>query len=176
MEADDLARLLDWDDRLDDANYYEILGLLEIADQDAVRQAFRSFARAFHPDAHPHADPACKQRLRRLFQRGAEAYRALVNPELRAEYDLAVAKGQTRLGAQATVRTGVQSLDDLCESAAAKHLAREADRLITHGDLANAKLLLLKALRCETNPNPELDRRLDAIELALFAQGPDCGH
>lgn len=169
MDSGNRKRLLDWDELLDDANYYEILGLLEIADDDAVRQAFRRFSLAFHPDAHPGADPDTERRLRRLFQRGAEAYRVLV--DLRAEYDLALAKGQTRLGVRATVGTGVRSLDDLCQSASGKNLAREADRLISAGDLAGAKRVLLKAVRCEVNPDPELDRRLDALDLALFARG-----
>jgi curved DNA-binding protein CbpA len=172
MEPQDRERLLAWDDVLDDANYYEILGLLEIADEDAVRKAFRQFSLAFHPDAHPEAEAEIEQRLRRLFQRGAEAYRVLVDPTLRAEYDLALAKGQTRLGVRAAAAaTGVKSLDDLCRSASGKLHAREADRLISTGDLAGAKRRLLQAIRCEVDPDPELDVRLDALDLALFAQG-----
>ncbi|HEY8946698.1 MAG TPA: DnaJ domain-containing protein, partial [Polyangiaceae bacterium] len=159
MDPEDHARLLAWDDVLDDANYYELLGVLEIADEDAIRQAFRQFSRAFHPDAHPGAEPEVEARLRRLFQRGAEAYRVLVDAERRAAYDLALAKGQTRLGVVVPGRTGVKSLDDLCRSASGKLHAREADKLISNGDLAGAKRRLLQAIRCETNPDPELDVR-----------------
>lgn len=173
MDPEDRERLLAWDDVLDDATYYEILGLLEIADEDAVRRAFRQFSRAFHPDAHPGVEPETEVRLKRLFQRGAEAYRVLVHPELRSEYDLALAKGQTRLGVAPAVAntTGVKSLDDLCRSASGKLHAREADRLISTGELSIAKQMLLKAIRCEPDPDPELDARLDALDLALFAQG-----
>ena len=33
--------------------YYEILGISENADDDAVKQAFRDLAKHFHPDRNP---------------------------------------------------------------------------------------------------------------------------
>lgn len=172
MDAADRARLAAWDDIVDDATYYEILGVLEIADSDAIRRAFHEFCLAFHPDAHPDAEPELKAKLSRLFQRGAEAYRTLMDPELRSRYDLAVAKGQTRLGVQHQGdETGVKSLDDLCRSASGKMHARHADRLISAGDLEGAQRALLLAIRCETDPDPALQERLDALELARFARG-----
>ena len=173
MDTDDRQRLEAWNDVLDDASYYEILGVLEIADDDAIRQAFHEFSCAFHPDAHPGADAEVERLLRRLFQRGAEAYRVLVYPERRGTYDLALAKGQTRLGVEAPKHaTGVQSLDELCWSASAKHYAREADRLISAGDLEGAKRALWQAIRAEPEANSSLDERLAALALALFARGP----
>jgi curved DNA-binding protein CbpA len=172
MDADDRVRLDAWDEVLDDATYYEILGVLEIADDDAIRRAFLQFCLAFHPDAHPDADPDTERRLQRLFQRGAEAYRTLSDANRRAEYDLAQAKGQTRLGVEADAHaTGVRSLDDLCRSASGKLYAQKADRLISAGDLEGAKRALLSAIRAEPEPDPALDERLDALDLALFAKG-----
>lgn len=174
MDAEDRARLDAWNEVLDDATYYELLGVLEIADDDAIRRAFHEFCCAFHPDAHPGADAEVQRTLCRLFQRGAEAYRALADPERRASYDLALAKGQTRLGVEAaTHATGVQSLDELCSSASAKHHAREADRLISAGDLEGAKRALWQAIRAEPEANDALDERLAALEVALFARGPE---
>src|SRR5262245_46744811 len=100
----DVSALADWEDVLDDANYYEILGVLEIADADAVRQAFHDFSLGFHPDAHPGVDPDVQARLTRVFQRGVEAYRVLSVPESRAAYDLALAKGELRLEGGAATR------------------------------------------------------------------------
>lgn len=172
MDAEDRARLEAWDDVLDDCTYYEILGVLEIADEEAIRQAFRQFCRAFHPDVHAGVEAPTERVLRRLFQRGAEAYRVLRDPELRSSYDLAVAKGQTRLGVEApTDASGVKSLDDLCRSASGKMHAKTADRLISAGDLAGARRALLAAMRSESDPDPALEERLDALDLALFAQG-----
>jgi hypothetical protein len=123
---------------------------------------------------HPGADAETAGAIRRVFQRGTEAYRVLARPELRAEYDLVLAKGQLRLDPDSEAPpqpSHVRSLDDLCRSAAAKLHARNADRAISQGDLALAKRELLSALRHEEEENAELRERLDALDLALFAMG-----
>jgi curved DNA-binding protein CbpA len=86
----DLARIDAWIEVLDDASYYELLGVLPLADDAALRRAFHEFARAFHPDSHVGADASTLEKVRRVFQRGAEAYRVLADPELRLRYDLAL--------------------------------------------------------------------------------------
>jgi curved DNA-binding protein CbpA len=177
-DSDDTASLVSrWDELLDDSSYYEILGLLEIAGEDAIREAFHGFARAFHPDAHS-ADPDTERRLLRIFQRGVEAYRVLVEPALRAHYDLALAKGQLRLQPAGTERPGgpvpdrdVKSLDELCVTAGGRRCAARADTLIGQGRLAEAKRELLMALQHEGGRNPDLAERIDALDLALFAAG-----
>jgi curved DNA-binding protein CbpA len=169
----DIERIYEWDAVLNDSSYYEILGVLEIADDASVKQAFHEFASAFHPDAHPHYDEETRLASRRVFQRGAEGYRVLSHPELRSGYDLALAKGQLRLGdvpRQANVGVGAKSLDELCRSAAARLHATRADALISSGDLTAAKRELMLALR-QDGENPELAERLDALDLALFAMG-----
>jgi curved DNA-binding protein CbpA len=174
MQDQDRERLLEWNETLDVSTYYEILGVLEIADEAAIRQAFHEFSGAFHPDAHPDADPELAHLLRRLFQRGAEAYRVLLRPDLRADYDLELAKGNVRLGIPSMPPTHVptvRSLDELCASAAGKLYAKRADQLLVQGDLAAAKRQLFFALRAEEDPDPELRERIDAIDLALFARG-----
>jgi curved DNA-binding protein CbpA len=94
VDRADVERIFEWDSLLDDTNYYELLGLLEIADQPAIVRAFHEFAAAFHPDVHPGADAETAGAIRRVFQRGTEAYRVLARPELRAEYDLVLAGRQ----------------------------------------------------------------------------------
>ena len=174
MDEENRRRIAEWDELLDYSNYYELLGLLEIADEDAIRRAFHEFSVAFHPDSHPSADEETATRLWRVFQRGAEAYRVLLRPESRADYDLALAKGQMRLGVPSlppgSVST-VRSLDELCQTASGKLHATKADRLISQGALAEAKRELLLAWRAEPDPDPELGERLDALDLALFAMG-----
>jgi len=171
----EIERLYEWAAVLDASSYYELLGLLEIAGDAAVKAAFHEFALAFHPDAHPDYDPPTADVSRRVFQRGAEAYRVLSHPVLRPRYDLALAKGQLRLGGSevprvANVGVGAKSLDELCHTASAKRYASRADELISEGDLAGAKRELLLALR-EDGENVELADRLDALDLALFAMG-----
>jgi DnaJ-class molecular chaperone len=172
--AANLTHLYDWADVLDDSSYYELLGVLEIADPASVQSAFHEFCLAFHPDAHPDVAPETLALLRRVFQRGAEAYHVLSHPELRARYDLCLATGQLRLVAEESVRptspSGVQSLSSLCRSASAKLHAGRADAYISSGDLTRAKGELQLALRADGD-NPGLHERLDALDLALFAMG-----
>lgn len=175
MDLQDIERIFEWDALIDQSTYYEILGLLEIADQAAIRKAFHEFAVAFHPDAFPEADDETAEALHRVFQRGAEAYRVLSHPESRAEYDLLLAKGQLRLGSTIEPpplqrNSDIRSLDELCRSPGARRYAKRAEELISAGDLTGAKRELQMALR-EDGENPDLADRLDAIDLALFAMG-----
>jgi curved DNA-binding protein CbpA len=161
----DVNALPEWEEVLDDANYYEILGVLEIADAEAIRLAFHEFSLGFHPDAHPGVGPDVQARLTRVFQRGVEAYRVLSVPESRAQYDLALAKGELRLegGAATRIETGARSLDDLCRSPGAKLYAKRAEDLIATGELEKATTELYRALRAEEGENPELLERIHAV-------------
>ena len=51
-EQADIERVYEWAAVLDDSTYYELLGVLEIADDAALKAAFHEFALAFHPDCH----------------------------------------------------------------------------------------------------------------------------
>jgi curved DNA-binding protein CbpA len=175
MSDSELVRIILWDDLLDEATYYELLGVLDIADDEAIKHAFHEFAIAFHPDQHPQLDAEVSPALRRVFQRGAEAYRVLIDPEKRATYDAGLLRGQLRYSRE-TLRpasgahVGARTLVDLCKSPGAKLHAQMADQLLTQGDLVGAKTQLLLAIRIDGD-NPELTERLDAIDLALFAMG-----
>ncbi|HYO93712.1 MAG TPA: DnaJ domain-containing protein [Polyangiaceae bacterium] len=174
LDARDLQRIVSWDLTLDEANYYELLGVLVIADDEALRVAFHAFARAFHPDAYPDGEPDIRGRLTRIFQRGTEAYRVLAHPERRAEYDMALARGQLRLGIPSRPPPGqavALSLEDLCRTPSARLHARQAERLISKGDLAGAREELLVAARHDDPSNAALAERLEALDLALFASG-----
>jgi curved DNA-binding protein CbpA len=171
----DLQRLAAWDDVLDDATYYEILGILHIADARAIRDAFHEFALAFHPDAQLELEPDARQVVARIFQRGVEAYRVLSSETDRARYDLALAKGLLRLeSGGARLATGARSLDELCRTAAARLYAKRAEDFITEGLLGRAADELLRALRAEDAPNPDLAERLEALNaLVKLGSVPD---
>jgi len=173
---EDRERLQAWVDVIDDSSYYELLGVLELADAAAIQAAFHEFALAFHPDGHEEGTPAERAAARHVFRRGAEAYRVLSDPELRAKYDLALASGHLRLiGGEPAHRVSttatLRSLEDLCKSPAAKLLARRADEHINLGKLAEARRLLQDAMAMEEDKSPELADRIDALALALFARG-----
>jgi curved DNA-binding protein CbpA len=160
----DRAHLHGWNDVLDESSYYEILGILHIADGGAIREAFHEFALAFHPDAQLELDPGERQMVQRIFQRGVEAYRVLSSDDQRSAYDLALAKGALRLDAPSERRdTGARSLDELCVSAAAKLYAKRAEDFITRGELGRAADELLRALRAEEGANADLAERLHSL-------------
>lgn len=171
-----LERLFTWRAVLDQATYYELLGVPADAPAAALKQAWHAFALAFHPDGHLDYGPEALAAAREVFQRGAEAYRVLMNPALRSKYDLALARGQSRLDAPSDApppksNSQVKTLEDLCKSAAAKLCARRADDCISAGDLRGAKKELKMAIYHDGASNPDLEERLEAIDLALFAMG-----
>ncbi|MEM6962827.1 MAG: DnaJ domain-containing protein, partial [Myxococcota bacterium] len=65
-------------DRLDQLDYYTLLGLSTDANADQIRQAFHRFALRYHPDKYLRSDDAdTLRRANQIFSRGAEAYRVL---------------------------------------------------------------------------------------------------
>jgi hypothetical protein len=62
--------------------YYEILGISENADDDAVKQAFRDLAKHFHPDRNPNDEDAERQ-----FKRINTAYEGLKDASRREAYN-----------------------------------------------------------------------------------------
>ncbi len=173
-DDEQIARIDAWLEVLDASSYYELLGVLPLADDAALRAAFHEFARAFHPDSHAGTDAATLEKVRRVFQRGAEAYRVLGDPELRVRYDVGLAKGRRRLEPESVRRRSFdpgKPLDELCRSAGAKLAAQKAAKLIGAGDLAGAKAELDRALQLDGGVNPALEQRLEALEIALYATG-----
>lgn len=180
MTSEELGRLRQWAAAIGAATYYEILGVLEIADEGAIRHAFHEFALAFHPDVHLGAPEPVRRNVQHIFRRGAEAYRVLVDPDLRKRYDMALARGRLRLEEAAAwepseehegAGMGLKSLEDLCKTPAARLCARRADAHIGSGNLAAAQAELYQAIAHDGRDNPALEERLDALDLALFAMG-----
>lgn len=179
-EQEEYQRLRQWSAVIEDSNYYEILGVLELADLAAIKSAFHVFALAFHPDSHVGAPQDVQATLQFIYQRGSEAYRVLSVTETRAEYDMALARGYIRLGPDAQPTDfdssgqsaeHARSLQDLCHTPAARLSARRAEQFISQGALEQAKRALIEALAHDGHDNPELDERLEALEVAIFAMG-----
>ena len=62
-------------------DYYEILGIEKSADQKAIKKAYRTLAREFHPDVNH--DPGAEEKFKEI----AEAYEVLGDEEKREQYD-----------------------------------------------------------------------------------------
>lgn len=63
-------------------NYYDILGVEQDATPEKIKMAYRVWARKVHPDKDPTNEEAKSN-----FQKLANAYEVLKDPELREEYD-----------------------------------------------------------------------------------------
>lgn len=175
----ELDRLGEWAEVLDDSTYYEILGVLQICDDEALREAFRSFALSFHPDLFRGSPEPVLVAVRRIFQRGTEAYRVLADRELRIRYDMGLERGKRRMEevlaskseAPPPVSIRSKGLDELARSGGAKLAAQKASKLLEKGDLEGAKKELEKALVYDGNANQKLADQIEAITLVLYAGG-----
>ena len=87
-------------------DFYAILGISTDADADAIRNAYRTLVRRYHPDAGP---GSCPQQFRHV----VEAYETLRDPARRQAYDLtlrrphfaqATPEPMVRFGAPQSVR------------------------------------------------------------------------
>jgi hypothetical protein len=78
LDEDELALALS------DANYYLALGVSPEATEAEIKQAYRSAAKAFHPDLVP---PGDVEEATRAMAEVNEAYQVLGNPRLRYAYD-----------------------------------------------------------------------------------------
>lgn len=155
-------------DRLDQLDYYTLFRIEEAASADAIRAAYHDFALRYHPDRYAGAPEDKRVRAEQIFRRGAEGYRVLMDPELRARYDRGLAKGKLRLAPEeerisARPRaSGSQTV----RSAKARPFAKKALRDYKRGDFKSAKLQLKMALQHEPD-NPLLLARLADVEEKL---------
>ena len=67
---------------MSDRDYYEVLGVDKGADDSAIKQAYRTQAKKYHPDLHP-GDAEAEAKFKEV----NEAYSVLSDPEKKAKYD-----------------------------------------------------------------------------------------
>jgi len=67
---------------MDFKDYYAALGVSPDADEQTIKQAYRTLARQYHPDVNP-GDPQAEERFKEI----NEAYQALGDRERRQKYD-----------------------------------------------------------------------------------------
>lgn len=176
IDPDEVVR--EWARSLDTIDYFSLLALPLDADlgEERVREAWRAFALAFHPDRHRDAPDDVRIATTHVFQRGAEAYRVLQDPVLRRRYlELLERDGAVRMShdqVASVKQEGDGSLArDLVHSPAARAFAEQADQLLAAGRLEAARLQLQLALMREAG-NERLARLLREVEQRIAASRP----
>ncbi len=150
---------------LDDLDYYDLLRVDPQAGVDAIRVAFHAFARRYHPDNHTD-DPKRHRRATKIFRRGTEAYRVLLDRELRAAYDAELRKGIKRLRSGVERRHSSRIPKPL--GPRARTFFAAAERAQRAGDLQSAILKVRIALQHEPE-SERLQAKLEELEALIAA-------
>jgi curved DNA-binding protein CbpA len=88
LEMPQRHRVLDLYHRLDDVDFYALLGVARDADKKAIKRAYFQLAAHFHPDKFFRKNlGSFKQKMEIIFGRVTEAHDTLVDKERRPEYD-----------------------------------------------------------------------------------------
>lgn len=72
--------------KINDKNYYEVLGVAKTASQDEIKSAYKNLVRKYHPDRHQ-ANSEEQEKAEKIFKLVNEANEVLSDPQKRQEYD-----------------------------------------------------------------------------------------
>ena len=82
--------------RLENKNYYELLGVDRAASKEDIKRAYRDLTRIFHPDSNFYSDiikdPITVRHIE-IFEKLSVAYDTLSSDEARARYDATLLNG-----------------------------------------------------------------------------------
>jgi curved DNA-binding protein CbpA len=152
--------------RLDELDYYALLGVPRDASVDSIKAAFRGFARRYHPDRHAH-DAEAQAKANRIYRRATEAYRVLTHPEQRRAYDEQLAQGGLRFDPERAWQSMRPSAAPPSEpSAKARPFLAKAELAMRAKDYKQARLHLQIALQHEPG-NEVLVRKLAELDAQL---------
>jgi curved DNA-binding protein CbpA len=164
-------------EQLDKLDYYTLLGVGRDADAAAIRQAFRAFARKYHPDRHTRADASTLALATAVYRRGSEGLQVLTDPDARKLYERALAQGILRLTAEQ--RDGAARMfeqqrrsaerpasEPAFRSTQAQTLFDRGEQALARGEAKAAWRAFSAALDVEPG-NPRIEKQMYAAERAL---------
>ena len=156
---------------LDELDYYTLLGVPSEASIDAIKAAFRAFARRFHPDRFA-GDEQRVAEASRVYRRATEAYRVLSHPDQRRSYDELLRQGHLRLQPQAVRPSSRprmapgQTMSSVPPPARVRPFLARAEQALQAGDPKQARLHFQIALQHDPG-NEVLRQKLADVEALL---------
>ncbi len=156
--------------KLDELDYYSLLGVPPDATVDDIKAAFRAFARRYHPDRHA-GEPELVAKVTRIYRRATEAYRVLTHIDQRRAYDEQLSQGQLRLDPERVRKSARPSAPPghaEVRDARARPFVTRAEQALRAKDYRLAKLNFQIALKHEPD-NAALKQKLAEVEALLLA-------
>ncbi len=158
--------------KLENADYYGILGVDRTAQAADIKRAFYRIAAYYHPDRYDGVEEQECMHRTRIYKLAVEAYTVLSRPDSRASYDQLLASGHRRMDTVAVFEQSRQpksrTLAELAQTKQGRAHAAEAERLWSGRDLEGARAHLVSACRYEPQ-NKELRQKLDQLYRELDA-------
>ena len=152
---------------LEVSDYYELLKVDVNAGALKIKQAYFDRSIEYHPDRFMRLDDQdLREKIYQIFKRMSEAFKVLVNPEARRNYDVSLSgpSRQTRY-----VDRGQSGADDPLKDAhtpAGKKHLNYAILAESNGNIRSARMYLSMALQYEPD-NEALHLRLDDVTSRL---------
>jgi DnaJ-domain-containing protein 1 len=159
-------------DQLETLDYYQLLKIPAGATVAEVKDAYFRCSVELHPDRFMLLpDAELRADIYEVYKRISEAFKVLINPEIRGRYDAMLAgnDGPRTLRYLEHPRPQLSDGEDPTADAstpAAKRYLRYANLAEAEGNLRSARMYLTLALQCEPHSTP-LRSRLDAVTRRL---------
>ena len=158
-------------EKLDELDYYQILGVAADENPALIRRTYFSLARNYHPDHYASLPQgAFRQAAGQVFRRMTEAYQILMNAEKRNEYNRQLVRDRSienlRYGGNEREQKGPKVRDREIENVQARKFYNLAQSAIRDGDYAAAKMNLKLAGQM-AGDHPLIKKSLEEVDLLL---------
>lgn len=158
----DVQKLMALAARIDELDYYQLLGLQRNADSFDIRRAYHRRARTLHPDLYfEHENEQLKTAIDRVYKRVTEAYLVLRDDDKRNYYNqgLTGLKKRLRYTDEDEKRFKEDKVSAGGSTPQGRKLFQEAERLYNEGDRTKAIQTLRMAATFESK-NAFFQKRL----------------
>lgn len=157
--------------RLDQLDYFEVLGVERDAPLSELKEQYHSLQRAYHPDTfYQSPDTDLKDAVFRIAKRLSEAYVVLRDPARRERYlkDVSGQERSTKLRFNEESETAFREEQEALQGKTpqGRNLVAKAVKAIEEGDLRSAERDLKTALLFEPK-NGAIKKRLEQLQEQL---------